>query len=136
MLIFTKVANHKQWTSHCGFLFIYGLIVIIVVPILVGHIFGSWVFSYFKFVKYPYVSLLQFFVGVTLFSIHHVNVIVSECYPGWLFLETCRPSVGHSSFVQEDSPDFHTMGLCSCCCDIHSNVVRTSLRCGTGSLSS
>ena len=99
-----------------------------------GHIFGSGIFIYLRFIEHSHVSFSWFFVWVTLFIIYHVDVIVPKGYPGWLFLQTCRPSMGCFSVVQEESPDFHSIGFCRCCC-IHGYVCMASLRCGTGFLS-
>ena len=101
-----------------------------------GHIFGSGIFVYLTFIQYSHVSFFCFFIWVALFIIYHVDIIVFKGYPGWLFLQTCGPSVGCSSLVWEDSPDLHSVGFsrCCCCC-IHSYVCRTSLRCGAVSLS-
>ena len=102
-----------------------------------GHVFGSGIFIYLEFIQYSHVSCSWFFVWVTLFIIYHVDVNVSKGYPGWLFLQTCRPSVECSSLVWEDLPDFHSVGFsrCCCCCIHGSMYVGTSLRCGAESLS-
>ena len=97
-----------------------------------GHVFGSVIFIYLKFIQYSRISFSWFFVWVAFFIIYHVDVIVFKGYPGWLFLQTCWPSMGCSSLVQEDSPDFQSVGFsrCCCCC-IHSYVCGTSLRWGS-----
>ena len=99
-----------------------------------GHVFRSEIFIYLNFIQYSHISFSWFFIWVALFVIYHVDVIVSKGYPGWLFLQTCRPSMGCSFLVWEDSLDFHLVGFSRCCC-IHGYVCGTSLRCEAVSLS-
>ena len=100
-----------------------------------GHVFGSGIFVYLKFIQHSHVSFSWFFVWVTLFIIYHIDVVVPKGYPGWLFLQTCGPSMGCSFLVWEDSLDLHSVGFSRCCCCIHSYVCGTSLRCGAVFLS-
>ena len=100
-----------------------------------GHVYGNGIFAYFKLLQYSQVSFFQFFICVALLVIYHVNVIVLKGYLGWLFPQACRPSMGYSSLVWEDSPDLCSVGFCRCgCCCIHSYICRTILRCGAVSL--
>ena len=101
-----------------------------------GHVFGSGIFIYLKFIQYSHITFSWFFIWVALFVIYHVDVTVFKGSPGWLFLQTCGPSMGCSSLVWEDSLDLHSVGFsrCCCCC-IHGYVCGTSLRCGAVSLS-
>ena len=101
-----------------------------------GHIFGSGIFIYIKFIQHSHVSFSWFFIWVALFIIYPVDIIVPKGYLGWLFLQTCDPSMGCSSLVWEDSPDLHSMGFsrCCCCC-IHGYMCGTILRCGAVFLS-
>ena len=46
----------------------------------------------------------QFFIFLV---INDINIVVSTCYPWWLSSETSWPSMGYSSFVWENSPEFH-----------------------------
>ena len=100
-----------------------------------GHSFGSGIIIYLKFIQYSHVSFSWFFIRVALIIIYHVDVIVPKGYPGWLFLQTCGQSMGCSSLVWEDSLDFHSMGVCRCCCCIHGYTCGTILRCGAVFLS-
>ena len=136
-ILYTKILQTiSRGISHCCFFFFNGLVINIIKVLFVGHVFQSGIFVHLKFVEYPYILFLRFFVGVTFFTIYHVDIIISKGYPGWLFLVDMWAihRVGHS-FVWEDSPDFHLMGLCRYCCCIHGYVGRTSLRCVVVSLS-
>ena len=79
------------------------------------------------------VPLPWFFIIARLFIVHYVDVIVFECYPGWLPSKTCWPSKGYFSFVWENLPDFGSVGFtryCCCCCSIHWYISRAVLWCG------
>ena len=56
----------------------------------------------------PWMSLPWFFIFLI---IYYIYIIISKCYPGWLPSETSWPSMGYSSFVWEDPPNFISVGL-------------------------
>ena len=79
------------------------------------------------------VSLPWFFVVAGLFIIHDIDIIIFKCHPGWLPSETCWPSMGYFSFVQENPLDFGSVGFgryCCCSCSFHWYIGRAVLRCG------
>ena len=97
------------------------------------YILGCGIFAYPQFILDLGVPLPQFFIVAGLFIVNYIDVIVFECYPGWLSSKTCWPSTGYFSFVQENPPDFSSVGLgryCCCCCGICQYVCRAVLRCG------
>ena len=76
-----------------------------------------------------------FFIITGLFIINHVDIIIFECYPGWLPSKTCWPSTGYFSLVWEDPPDLSSMRLNRCHCQsIHGQICGAVLRCGAMSL--
>ena len=77
------------------------------------------------------VPLPCFFIITGFFIINHVDIIILECYPGWLPSKTCWPSMGYFTLVWEDPPDLGSMRLSRCHChSIHGQICGTVLRCG------
>ena len=96
-----------------------------------GHVLGCRIFAHPQFVLDLGVPFSWFFIITGFFIIIHVDIIILECYPGWLLSKTCWPSRGYFSLVQEDPPDLCSMRLSRChCCSIHGQVCGTVLRCG------
>ena len=89
--------------------FIYGFIILIAIGPLHGvysELLGCQLFSIYiePWDAFPLVLC-------TLFIIYDIDVIVSKCYPGWLPSKTSWPTMGYSSFIWEDPPNFTSMGL-------------------------
>ena len=118
-ILYAKFSNHKWGNITLPFLSLLWTHNYHHQSLFVRHIFWSGIFIHLEFIEHPYISFLWFLVWVTFFTTYHVDVIISEGYPGWLFLQTCRPSTGCPTLVWEDSLDFHLMGLCRYCCCIH-----------------
>ena len=86
-----------------------------------GAYFGSRIVTYSQFVLDLRVPLTWFFIIISFFIINHIYIIILECYPGWLPSQTCWPSMGYFSLVQENPPDVSSMRLGRCCgCSVHS----------------
>ena len=131
-----KFLHYLVCRGHLYCHFIYGLIVVIVILFLVGHILGCGIVANFQFILDLRASLPQFFIIVSFFIIDHIYIVILEHYPGWLPSQTCWPSMGYFSLVWEDPPDLISMrlGRC-CCCSIHGQICGAVLRCGAVSLS-
>ena len=101
------------------------------------YILGCGIFAYPQFIFDLGLPHPWLFIITGLFIINYVDIIVFECYPGWLPSKTCWPSTGYFSLVQEDPLDFDFVGLgrYCCCCGIHLYICGTVLRCGAMSLS-
>ena len=56
-----------------------------------GHVFGSGIFVYLKFIQYSHISFSWFFIQVTLFIIYHVDIIFLKATLGGCFFK----HVGH-----------------------------------------
>ena len=98
----TKILQWLVWRGHLNCCFIYGLIVVIIVHFLMGHILGCRIVAYFQFVLDLRVPLPWFFIIISFFIVNHIYIIILECYNGWLPSQTCWPSTGYFSLVQED----------------------------------
>ena len=70
--------------------FIYGFVVIVIIFLFMGHVLSCWGFC----TPLICTGLRGVFLLVlhTLHVINNINIIVSECDPGWLPSETCWPS--------------------------------------------
>ena len=103
---------------------------------------SSWgLFLAVGFLTYPQfvldlgVPLPWFFIITGLFTVNYVDIIILECYPGWLPSKTCWTSMGYFSVVQEDPLDLSSVRLDRCHCQsVHGQICGAVLRCGAVSL--
>ena len=70
------------------------------------HIFGCGIFAYPQFILDLGVPLPWFFVITGLFTVNYIDIVIFECYPGWLPSEKCWPSMGYFSSCPGGSPGF------------------------------
>ena len=99
------------------------------------YILGCRIFANPQFVLDLGVPLPWFFIITGFIIINHVDIVILECYPGWLPSKTCWPSMGYFSFVWEDPPDLSSMRLSRLlCCSVHGQICGAVLRCGAVSL--
>ena len=127
-----KFLHCSVWRGCLYCHFIYGLIVVIVIFFLVGHILGCGIVAYFQFILDLRVSLPRFFIIVSFFIINHIYIVILECYSGWLPSQTCWPSMGYFSLVWGDPLDLSSMRLGRCCCHgIHGQICWAVLMCGS-----
>ena len=130
-----KILHWKVWRGHLNCSFVNGFIIVVIVFFLMRHILGCRVVTYLQFVLDLGVPLPWFFIITSFFIINHVYIVILECYPGWLPSQTCWPSMGYFSLVQEDPLDLSSMRLGRCHhCSIHGQICGAVSRCGAVSL--
>ena len=111
------------------------IIIIVIIFLLMGHVLGCGIFAHPQFVSDLEVPHPWFFIITGFFVINHVDIVILECYPGWLPSKTCWPSMGYFSLVWEDPLDLGSMRLHRChCYSIHGQICGAILRCGAVSL--
>ena len=124
--IYNISSTYEFYVGGCLYSsFIYQFIIVIIVFLLVRHILGCGIFAYPQFILDLGMPLPWFFIVTGLFIVNYIDIIIFECYPEWLPSKTCWPSMGYLSLVQENPPDFFSVGLgrYCCWCGIHCTFV-------------
>ena len=79
---------------------VYGFVIIVVIFLLMRHVLGCGIFTHPQFALDLGVPLHWFFIITGFFIVNHVDIVILECYPGWLPSKTCWPSTGYFSLVK------------------------------------